>query len=971
MKTLKKLFSVSAIVALLGTLAPMYAFGANYSEEEEAAYAYAYKNGITTMQTIDAADMNGSLTRVAMAKMIANYATSVLWLEPDTSAKCTFTDVTAALDAQYDNWVTNACQLGLMGQNITAFRPNDPVTRAEFGTTLSRALNHDSDDLAEMNAANPYYKKHLEYLNKAGIMNNISTPTMVEKRGWVMLMMMRADNDKCSAEEMVLCLVADDVDACMAACGGEEEPGEDEEEPVGNWLIKVSKVSAPSAQEVPANAVNVKVGTIKLTAGEYDTKVSSVEISRDGLATFAKDNLEVALRWANVETAYAGVSPSSNSAKVKFSPALVVKAGWSETFDVVVQMPGNTAANNTHNFSVTNVVVANGTAEGYPVKLWTIKTTSAMSKTVDVTVSNWEGTVKAGDTEKSLWKVEVDFNKAAWTLNRFTLLNSWATTPTDKLWEAFDNIYAYVDDKKVGTVSWTDDKIIVSDLNISKAREESVKVELKADIVYSEVQANFRFYLDSIDVMEWSYGMTATWTLGQSADLVVKWSNITFKKVALKEKDIIPGTKNVLVFDSTFKSATDTTITTVLVTPTVGSTGDILKVVSSDSVKLVVNWEEFDITDAQLTWNAEFPITAKVDVDADKDVKVKIVLNTKTPTSTVTQQTVSFAVQLTGLVSTENNTVSYGSTNKVNGDTVKISEWDVTVGAATVSAPVTRSLFSNLNQEAGRFSIRADGDTITLKQLILELDSPLTWDDVTALFDGALTLVNVENGDVLDATVEFDSSDANSHTILFKNMNYEIATDETVDLKLMADLWKISEDVIWKTWTFIASGVTYNTSINSNLTKALNQPLSTTAYTLRITAPSIDIVKHSSNQFKVTIKNVDDDNAIDIQNLMYKVRTTSANADFYSGTTVCLVEDVNLTTCDGLTWTAFGSLATWLDTKVNMAKKAQKIYYILVDGQYIEPEALQATISSLSYGKSGAAVLDAESYNKVAPKTEE
>jgi hypothetical protein len=78
MKTLKKLFSVSAIVALLGTLMPINAFAANYSDELQEAYAYALSNGITTMKTIDAADMYGSLTRVAMAKMIANYATTVL-----------------------------------------------------------------------------------------------------------------------------------------------------------------------------------------------------------------------------------------------------------------------------------------------------------------------------------------------------------------------------------------------------------------------------------------------------------------------------------------------------------------------------------------------------------------------------------------------------------------------------------------------------------------------------------------------------------------------------------------------------------------------------------------------------------------------------------------------------------------------------------------------------------------------------
>jgi hypothetical protein len=103
MKTFKKLFSVSAIVALLGTLVPMYAFGANYTAELVQAYDYAHDHGITTMSSIDNADMYGNLTRIAMAKMLANYAIDVLGLTPDTTKECTFPDVTAALDAQYDN----------------------------------------------------------------------------------------------------------------------------------------------------------------------------------------------------------------------------------------------------------------------------------------------------------------------------------------------------------------------------------------------------------------------------------------------------------------------------------------------------------------------------------------------------------------------------------------------------------------------------------------------------------------------------------------------------------------------------------------------------------------------------------------------------------------------------------------------------------------------------------------------------
>ena len=56
---------------------------------------------------------------------------------------------------------------------------------------------------------------------------------MEEDEVYVMLMMMRADegytpNEKCSLEEMVACALADDTDACLAACTGDEE-GEEQD----------------------------------------------------------------------------------------------------------------------------------------------------------------------------------------------------------------------------------------------------------------------------------------------------------------------------------------------------------------------------------------------------------------------------------------------------------------------------------------------------------------------------------------------------------------------------------------------------------------------------------------------------------------------------------------------------------------------------------------------------------------------
>ncbi|MEI7557625.1 MAG: hypothetical protein WCJ45_01985 [bacterium] len=80
-----------------------------------------------------------------------------------------------------------ACQLGLMGVGVTNFDPKGEVTRAQFGTVLSRALWGNV-----YNGGTPYYLPHLQALQHTGIMNDISMPTMNELRGYVMLMLMRS-----------------------------------------------------------------------------------------------------------------------------------------------------------------------------------------------------------------------------------------------------------------------------------------------------------------------------------------------------------------------------------------------------------------------------------------------------------------------------------------------------------------------------------------------------------------------------------------------------------------------------------------------------------------------------------------------------------------------------------------------------------------------------------------------------------
>ena len=171
---------------LIGGLLISVAF-TNYSMEEKQAYNYAHLNGITTMDSIDKANMWWNLTRIAMAKMLSQYAINILGKAPANTIVPDFPDVDDKLNEDYNYGVSLAYQLGIMWIWIDKFRPYDEVTRAEFGTALSRMLYWLED-------GNPYYSTHLAKLKKEWIITN-DNPILKELRWYVMLMLMRSNSN--------------------------------------------------------------------------------------------------------------------------------------------------------------------------------------------------------------------------------------------------------------------------------------------------------------------------------------------------------------------------------------------------------------------------------------------------------------------------------------------------------------------------------------------------------------------------------------------------------------------------------------------------------------------------------------------------------------------------------------------------------------------------------------------------------
>ncbi len=243
------MFAASTGVLMLATLiTPAVNGAANYGAELTGAYEYAFSKGITTMSSIDNANMYGEITRGQLAKMISNWAEKELGTKVDATKVCSFTDTNTA-EGDLAAYVTKSCQMGLMGQGIDAFRPNAKVTRGEFGTTLSRALWGNKYD-----GATPFYANHLQALKDAGIMTKIETPSQLEIRGYVMLMLQRS-----SAESLINKVVNTGANNTGANTTGVVKAGD----------LKISATAATNRRLVDG-AVN-DLDTIKFEASENIT----------------------------------------------------------------------------------------------------------------------------------------------------------------------------------------------------------------------------------------------------------------------------------------------------------------------------------------------------------------------------------------------------------------------------------------------------------------------------------------------------------------------------------------------------------------------------------------------------------------------------------------------------------------------------------------------------------------------------
>jgi hypothetical protein len=367
------------------------------SAEYQGAYAYAFANGITTMPSIDAANFAGTTTRAQAAKMFVEFAKS-LGQTAGSSANCTFSDLAPVAGTDLAGFAVEACQMGLMGINTNGiFNPNGVLSRAEFGTVLSRVLFGDT-----YNGGNPFYAAHLNALNQAGLMNDLSNPERAIMRGDAFLLLYRASQADldgvtpgfCSDIETVFACTIDpdgSMGLCPAAClGGTTEPttpDPDSEVKFGEVTVSMNPSSVGN-RSVPRTGL-VPFGKFDIKAGSADVAVSSIALTRAGLSQ-RTDISRVYLERNGVRVTNRANITSDDLATVSFSPALVVKAGGTETLELIVELTSNGSGATVgaeHRFAIASASAINSSANvygNYPISTATATISSYVVSTVDV-----------------------------------------------------------------------------------------------------------------------------------------------------------------------------------------------------------------------------------------------------------------------------------------------------------------------------------------------------------------------------------------------------------------------------------------------------------------------------------------------------------------------------------------------------------------------------------------------------------
>lgn len=813
-------------------------------------------NDVISAQSTEAGYRLGdTVTRAELAKVTANLG----GLTPTDCSGDVYGDVTSSL-GDLCGYIEALADAGVVSTANANFRPAAPVTRAEMVKMLLGAIGETGSDVDAGYMDVDGLGDLTGYINRANELGCAATASYFRPN---------ATASRGEAFKIAACIaypedMTDDTGTDTGSNTGSTSTGT----ATTGGSLSVALDGTAVAQYVPKNASSVKVGAVKLTAGDKDVTVRSLVVTRSGLGNAADINSTNGIRAAQngvvVSSSADYYNSTSQKGTVYFSPALVVKAGTSTSVDVLVNLSG--AENSQHQFTLESVN-SDGTVSGTPVTLGLLNTTSYVTATTTANVVASAGTVTPGKSAQSVFKVEVTAGGRDTKVAGFTLTRSGSTDFTKRL----GNAKAYRNGVEVGTVSMTNEKLSVTGLSDTLLAGNTQTYEIKADILVDATSSYLGVKWDSttdISATEVATGYATQVTATPTTGAIVNFNSVevTFTKLSTGSVTLAPGTNNVKLFNGKLSTAVPLTVRGITVT--VATTGNGIDAFVNDQLSVKLNGSEI-ATLTSLTGGQVKTVSFVVDSANPGTITVEgSIKNNSTVNGSFTT-----TVELSDVRDSNNNAANVGAGKSLTGDKTTVGTAQVEVKTATVAAPSTSRLYSSADQEIGRFAVTARNEAARVQKLVF---TTATGGSITGM-----TLANIANSTTsvklynVDTNTEVSSSPTIAgNTITFDSMNDTIATDTTKNYKVVLGLSSV-ENYYGNTLAISNVAVTAVRDSNSNAVTPTYQTTTFKTYTLGTTPPTVTVTSVNDKVFKVKVTNTDSNTGITLSGVVLNIRTTN------------------------------------------------------------------------------------------------
>ena len=260
----------------------------------------------------------------------------------------------------------------------------------------------------------------------------------------------------------------------------------------GSGLMISLNAMTPAAMSVPKNGTRVPMTKVNLTAAnDGAVSVNSIVVKRIGLST----NASIDRVWAERDGVVIASKKSVNSADeatLVFSPALIVNAGQTASFDIIASL---TNASGNIGFGIISASAVSATAASvtgsFPINGNLMSPTEYNVATLSFATSTVSSNVKVGDNDVELANFRVGFSSDARDvyISSITFKNNGA----EDLSKVTSNLYLEYAGNKVSTQTIVDGRFVTFNFpaNYALLRDDAEKTfHLKGNIIAKEITAS-------------------------------------------------------------------------------------------------------------------------------------------------------------------------------------------------------------------------------------------------------------------------------------------------------------------------------------------------------------------------------------------------------------------------------------------------------------------------------------------------